>query len=82
MRLLFLFFAAFACMVLLIFSVQAAVAWWRGEAALTALDYVLACALPLLLGIWFRYFSMGGHCAMGACEPPEEGGGSARDSGA
>lgn len=82
MRLLALFLAAFACMLLIIVSVQTAVAWWRGEAALTALDYALVGALPLLLWVWFRYFSMGGRCAKGACELPEEGGGPGRSSGA
>ena len=48
MRRLALILAAFAYMVLLIEAVRAAAAWWRGEAALTAIDYALAAALPLL----------------------------------
>ncbi|MBV6474975.1 MAG: hypothetical protein KJZ92_17755 [Rhodocyclaceae bacterium] len=63
--------AAFAYMVLLIEAVRAAAAWWRGEAALTALDYALVAALPLLAWVWFRYFSMFRKgCAKGVCAPP------------
>lgn len=75
--------AAFAYMVLLIEAVRAAAAWWRGEAALTALDYALIAALPLLVWIWFRYFSMfRKDCAKGACLLPEERGGPHPGSGA
>ena len=71
MRRLFLLLAAFAYMVLLIEAVRAAAAWWRGEAALTALDYALVAALPLLAWVWFRYFSMFRKgCAKGVCAPP------------
>ncbi|MBZ0144784.1 MAG: hypothetical protein K8F56_14515 [Rhodocyclaceae bacterium] len=71
MRRLALLIAAFAYMVLLIEAVRAAAAWWRGEAALTALDYALVAALPLLAWVWFRYFSMFRKgCAKGVCAPP------------
>lgn len=77
MRRLALILAAFAYMVLLIEAVRAAVAWWRGEAALGALDYALIAALPLLAWVWFRHFSMFRKgCAKGACElPGKESGG-------
>ena len=71
MRRLALILAAFAYMVLLIEAVRAAAALWRGEAALTAFDYALVGALPLLGWIWFRYFSMFRKgCAKGVCAPP------------
>lgn len=77
MRRLTLLAAAFAYMVLLIEAVRAAAVWWRGEAALTGLDYALVAALPLLAWVWFRYFSMFRKgCGKGTCElPGKESGG-------
>ncbi|MCO5099209.1 MAG: hypothetical protein M9884_17335 [Rhodocyclaceae bacterium] len=73
MRRLLLLAAAFAYMVLLIEAVRAAVAWWRGDATLGPLDYLLIGALPLLAWIWLRHFSMfRKDCAKGACVLPDE----------
>ncbi len=73
MRRALLLAAAFAWMVLFIEAVRAAAAWWRGEAQLGALDYLLAGALPLLLWVWWRRFSMfRKDCGKGACLLPEE----------
>ena len=78
-----LILAAFAYMVLLIEAVRAAAAWWRGEAALTAIDYALAAALPPLAWVWFRHFSMfRKDCSKGACALPAEGGSPRPGSGA
>ncbi len=72
MRRLLLLAAAFAYMVLLIEAVRAAVAWWRGDAALGPLDFMLIGLLPLLAWIWFRHFSMfRKDCAKGVCVPPD-----------
>lgn len=83
MRRLALILAAFAYMVLLIEAVRAGAAWWRGEAALALLDYALACALPLLAWVWFRYFSMFRKgCGKAACALPEDPTGPRPGSGA
>lgn len=63
--------AAFAYLVLLIEAIRSAVAWWRAEPPLTALDYALACLLPLLIWIWLRYFSLfRRNCRREVCAPP------------
>jgi hypothetical protein len=73
MRRLLLLAAAFAYMVLLIEAVRTAVAWWRDEGALGAIDSLLLGALPLLVWIWWRYFSMfRTGCGKAACLSPEE----------
>ncbi len=65
--------AGFAYMVLLIEAVRAAVAWWKGEAALVWLDYALIGALPLLAWVWWRHFSVfRKDCAKAGCALPED----------
>jgi hypothetical protein len=74
MRRLALLAAGFAYMVLLVEAVRAAVAWWRGEAALGPLDYALLAALPLLAWVWLRHLSVfRKDCAKAACQPPSRG---------
>ncbi len=73
MRRILLLAAGFAYMVLLIEAVRATVAWWRGEAALGALDYALIGALPVLAWIWWRHLSMfRKDCGKGACAAPAD----------
>lgn len=83
MRRLVLLAAGFAYMVLLIEAIRAAVAWWRGEAAPGAIDYLLLGALPLLVWIWWRYFSMFRRgCSKAACLLPADRDGPQPGSGA
>ncbi len=58
---------AFAFMVAFLESVVATAKWWHGE-ALSAWEVALALALPVLIGIWVRYYSVFG-CG-GACLAP------------
>lgn len=63
--------AAFGFMVGLIEAVIAASKWWRGE-KLTSWEWVLLGALPILFGIYLRYFSIFG-CTHGRClTPPDD----------
>ncbi|MBI2312801.1 MAG: hypothetical protein HYU77_09900 [Betaproteobacteria bacterium] len=56
----------------LIHSVEVSVAWWRGElAAVGFWDGVAIAALPLLVAIWLRYFSIFAP-GKGQCLLPEE----------
>lgn len=62
---------AFAFTVAFLESVVAAVKWWRGG-ELAWWEWGLAGALPILIGIWLRYFSIFG-CGRGQClAPPDE----------
>ncbi|MCL6556712.1 MAG: hypothetical protein K6T56_10155 [Burkholderiales bacterium] len=57
--------AAFTFFVLFVESVAAAVRWWHGD-ALTLWQKLAALALPLLIFVWARYFSVFG-CHGKAC---------------
>lgn len=62
---------AFAFMVAFLESVIAAAKWWRGD-TLAWWEWVLAAALPILVGVYLRYFSVFG-CRQGQClTPPDE----------
>jgi hypothetical protein len=83
MRRLILLAAGFAYMVLLIEAIRAAVAWWRDEAPPGAIDYLLLGALPALVWIWWRHFSMFRRdCGKTACLLPEDRDGPQPGSGA
>ncbi len=59
-------------LLLLFYSVGVSVAWWRGEVRLDQDGNWLAVVLlPLLVGIWWRYFSVFG-CKEPACLLPED----------
>lgn len=75
MRRLALVLAAFAYMVLLIEALRTAVDWWHGGLeTIGATDYLLIAALPVLVWIWWRYFSMFcPGCGKNACAPPRDG---------
>jgi len=62
---------AFGFMVGFLESVVASDKWWRGE-ELAWWEWGLAGALPILIGIYLRYFSIFG-CGRGQClTPPDE----------
>lgn len=83
MRRLVLLAAGFAYMVLLIEAVRAAVAWWHGETSLGTIDHLLLGALPVLVWIWWRHFSMFRRdCGKAACLLPGDRDGPQPGSGA
>ena len=57
-------------MVAFIESVRAFSAWWKGD-AIGLWEGLLALLLPLLIAIYFRYFSVLS-CDKGKCLPPPE----------
>lgn len=66
----FLLIAAFG--LALIHSVEVSVAWWRGELAAVSLwDGLSIAALPVLIGIWLRWFSVFAP-GKGQCLVPEK----------
>jgi hypothetical protein len=77
MRTLLKIGAAFAYMVAFLESAIAGAKWWRGE-PLVWWEWILVGALPLLLAIYWRYFSVFG-CGRGECllreerKPPPQG---------
>lgn len=74
MRRAALLLAAFGYMVLLIESLRTAVDWWHGELKEPGIaEYLLIAALPVLIWIWWRHFSMfRKDCGKAACSLPEE----------
>lgn len=62
-----------AVLALLVASVKVAVGWWRGELALAEdMNWLWLLLLPLMLWVWWRYFSVFG-CERPACLLPDEG---------
>lgn len=74
MRRVVLVLAAFGYMVLLIEALRTAVDWWHGELeTIGATDYLLIAALPVLIWIWLRCFSMfRPGCGKNACALPQD----------
>ena len=59
-------------LLLLFYSAGVAVAWWRGEVRLDEDgNWLGVVLLPLLVWVWWRYFSVFG-CKEPACLLPEE----------
>lgn len=72
----FLVIAAFG--LALIHSVEISVAWWRGElASVSFRDGVAIAGLPVLIGIWLRWFSVFAP-GKGQCLMPEKSGSDTR----
>ena len=58
---------------LLVVCVKVTVGWWRDELALTEDgNWLWLLLLPLLLAVWWRYFSVFG-CKEPACLLPDDG---------
>lgn len=71
MRRFALLAAGFACLVLFIEAVRAAVAWWKAGGMPAPLDAALIATLPLLAWVWWRHLSVfRTGCAKGACNAP------------
>lgn len=63
--------ALLALLALLFYSVSVTVAWWRNELALASdWNWFWVGLLPLLIVLWWRYFSIFG-CKNPACLLPE-----------
>lgn len=57
---------------LLVACIKVLVGWWNGELRLTEEgNWVWVALFPLLLWLWWRYFSVFG-CQQAACLLPEE----------
>jgi hypothetical protein len=57
---------------LLVVCVKVATGWWRGELVLADdLNWFWLLLFPLVLWVWWRYFSVFG-CEQPACLLPEE----------
>lgn len=64
--------ALLALLALLFYSVSVTVAWWRDEIALTSgWNWFWVGLLPLLIVLWWRYFSIFG-CKNPACLLPQD----------
>jgi hypothetical protein len=64
--------ALIVLLALLFYSVSVTVAWWRGEITLTSGgNWCWVGLLPILIMLWWRYFSIFG-CKDPACLLPEE----------
>jgi hypothetical protein len=64
--------ALMVLLMLLFYSVSVTVAWWRGEIALTSGgNWCWVGLLPILIGVWWRYFSIFG-CKDPACLLPQD----------
>jgi len=61
---------AFAFMVAFLESVIAAAKWWRGD-TLAWWEWGVAGALPVLVGVYLRYFSVVGRGDAQCLDPPE-----------
>ncbi len=62
---------AFAFMVAFLESVVAGAKWWRGD-ALAWWEWGLVGALPILIGIYLRYFSIFGYGRGQCLTPPDK----------
>lgn len=65
-------FALLLLLMLLFYSVSVTVAWWRGDIVLTTdWNWFWVGLLPVLIVLWWRYFSIFG-CKNPACLLPED----------
>lgn len=64
--------ALLVLLMLLFYSVSVTMAWWRGEIALTSdWNWFWVGLLPILMVVWWRYFSIFA-CKNPACLLPED----------